>query len=304
MNIKQLEIFTSIVATGSFSKGADAACITQSTASQHIATLEEACGVRLLDRAGRGVLPTEAGKVLFAHAQQVLKTLKGAQQAMLQFRRADGVELSVGGSTIPGTYLLPGAIATLRATDPGITVRVLIGDSSEVLEKLLTEDVEIGVIGKGTDDRRFSSETLGADEILLVGRKGDPWSDRADIRPEELLTMPLIMREKGSGTADVVTSALMAQGISADDLKVSACLASSEAIKQGVLAGCGGAFISKMAVCEELKHGKIVQINVAGLKITRSFYLVQRRGRALSPAAAAFSLVLRRNNTEYGCTRP
>lgn len=292
MNIKQLEIFVSIVSTGSFSKGAEVACITQSTASQHIATLEEACGICLLDRAGRGVIPTEAGKVLFVHARQVLKTLKGAQQAMLQFRQADGVELAVGGSTIPGTYLVPGVIATLHITDPGVTVRVEIGDSNEIVEKLLTEDVEIGVIGKLIDDRRIVSQTLGYDEILLVARSGDPWAERTDVMPEDLLTMPLVMREKGSGTADAVAEALTGHGVKVGDLKVSARLSSSEAVKQGVMSGCGAAFISRFAVSGELKFGELVQINVAGLKIIRSFYLVQRKGRTLSPAAVAFSAQL------------
>lgn len=141
MNIKQLEIFVNIVITGSFSKGAETAFITQSTASQHIAALEGLCGVRLLDRTGRGALPTEAGKIMLVHAQQVLRSIKVAEQAILQFRQADGVELSVGGSTIPGTYLLPKAIAALRSSDPGINVKVEIGDSSEILAKLINEHV-------------------------------------------------------------------------------------------------------------------------------------------------------------------
>ncbi|NVN98083.1 MAG: LysR family transcriptional regulator [Geobacteraceae bacterium] len=293
MNIKQLELFVAIVTSGSFSKGAEAACITQSTASQHIATLEDLCGVRLLDRTGRGVMPTEAGKVLLYHARQVLRAIKETEQALLRFRQAEGVELSVGGSTIPGTYLLPKAIAALRQTDPGLYVKAMIGDSSEILEKLLSEQIEIGVVGRVADDRQFSSETLGHDEILLVARQGHPWSGRADVKPEELLTVPIIMREKGSGTNEVVAAALRSQGIRAADLKVAATMSSSEAIKQGVLADCGVAFISRMAVSEELRQGGVVSITICGMSITRTFFLVQRKGRALSPAAERFSEALR-----------
>ncbi len=213
MNIKQLEIFVTIAATGSFSKGAEAACVTQSTASQHIATLEESCGVRLLDRTGRGAVTTEAGKIMLTHARQVIKSLKDTEQAILRFRQADGVELSVGGSTIPGTYLLPKAIAALRASDPGIRVKVEIGDSSDILARLIDENIEI---------------------------------------------------------------------------------AGSEAIKQAVLAECGIAFISELAVRGELKRGELVSINLSGIAITRSFSLVHRKGRTVSPAATAFSAMLRR----------
>jgi DNA-binding transcriptional LysR family regulator len=293
VNIKKLELFVAIAATGSFSKGAEAACITQSTASQHIAALEESCGVRLFDRTGRGVMTTEAGKVLLAHARRVIRSLKETEQAILQFRQADGVELCVGGSTIPGTYLLPRAIAALRARDPGISVKVEIGDSRDILARLMEEHIEIGIIGTTADDTQYAVETLGHDVILLVARKGHPWCGRSTVRLDELLKEPLIMREKGSGTNDVVAAALKQHGIKHNDLLISTTISSSEAVKQAVLAECGVAFISEMAVREELRHGELVSINLSGLTITRSFSLVHRKGRTLSPAAAAFSLVLR-----------
>lgn len=294
MNIKQLEIFVTIATTGSFSKGAEAAFITQSTASQHIAALEESCGVRLLDRTGRGAKPTEAGKILLAHARQTIKSLKDTEQAILRFRRADGVELPVGGSTIPGTYLLPKAIAALRATDPGIRVNVEIGDSSEILARLIDESIEIAIVGATADDKRFTTETLGCDEILLVVRKGHPWCGRKSVQLEEFLKEPIVMREKGSGTSDAVMAALRGLGITPGDLSTCTTLPGSEAIKQAVLAGCGVAYISEMAVRGELKRGELVSINLSGISITRSFILVQRKGRTLSPAANAFSTSLRR----------
>ena len=260
MNIKQLEVFVAIATTGSFSKGAEAAFITQSTASQHIAALEDLCGVRLLDRTGRGAVATEAGKIMLVHARQVLKSLKETEQALLRFRKADGVELCVGGSTIPGTYLLPKAIAALRKSDPGITFTVEIGDSSEVLAKLSEERIEVGIIGTTADEKQFATEALGHDLILLVAPQGHPWCDRAVVPLEELLKEPLILREKGSGTSDVVTVALRNLGIKLEDLLVGTTISSSEAIKQAVLADCGVAFISELAVRGELKRGELVAI--------------------------------------------
>ncbi len=297
MNIKKLEIFVAIATTGSFSKGAEIACISQSTASQHIAALEDTCGVQLLDRTGRGVIPTEAGKILFVHAQQVIKALKETEQALLRFRQADGVELAVGGSTIPGTYLLPKAIAALRAAAPGITVTAEICDSSEILKKLVEERIEIGIVGSKADDKLFTSEPFSHDVILLVARKGHRWCGRTDVQPAELLTEPIIMREKGSGTTAVVDTALRLYGIKTGDLMVSATLSSSEAIKQAVLAGCGVAFISEMAVREELKQGKLVALALPGLIITRRFSVVRKKGRTPSPAATTFLHMLRQLKT-------
>ena len=297
MKIKKLEIFVAIATTGSFSKGAEIACISQSTASQHIAALEESCGVLLFDRTGRGVIPTEAGKILIVHAQQVIKALKETEQALLRFRQADGVELTVGGSTIPGTYLLPIAIAALRATSPGITVTAEIGDSSEILAKLTEERIEIGIVGTTVDDKLFTSEPLSHDVIHLVARKGHLWSGRTDVHSTELLSEPIIMREKGSGTTAVVESALRRHGITTSDLMVCTTISSSEAMKQAVLAGCGVAFISEMAVREELKQGTLVVIGLPELIITRRFSVVLKKGRTLSPAATAFQHVFRQIKT-------
>jgi len=292
MNLKQLEVFVSIVDSGSFSRGAEAACITQSTVSQHIAALEEICGVRLLDRSGRGAVPTEAGKILLVHARQVIKALKGTQQALLQFRQADGIELAVGGSSVPGTYLLPKAIAALRATAPGVKVKVDIGDSREILEKLTAEEIEIGIIGTTAEQPRVSSTALGEDKILLVARKGHDWCGCSDISTEDLLKEPIVLREEGSGTHAAVDTALRQIGVNSGSLKVAATLSSSEAIKQAVLAGCGVAFISEMAVSKELQQGELLSISLPAISIRRSFSLVQRKGRMLSPAAEALLHIL------------
>ena len=104
---------------------------------------------------------------------------------------------------------------------------------------------------------------------------------------------PIIVREKGSGTNDIVNAALKKHGINPRDLMISATMSSSEAIKHAVLADCGVAFISEMAVREDLNQGNLVTIKLSGLTITRSFSLVHRKGRTLSPAAEALSHVLR-----------
>lgn len=293
MNIKKLELFLAIARYGSFSKGAESVCITQSTASQHIASLEERCGVRLLDRTGNGVKPTEAGKILQLHAQRVIKSLQETEQAIIRFRQADGIELLVGGSSIPGTYLLPQVVARLHGISPGIRVTVQTGDSQETVARLLAEEVEIGIVGKTVDESLFNAQTLGDDRIILVAKAGHSWCNKKYITETELYNEPYIMRESGSGTNDVVETVLKENGMRLKNLKVCATFTSSESVKQAVLAGCGVAFISEMAIGEELKQKKLVAVKLPGITITRSFFLLQRKGRSMSPAAESFSTILR-----------
>ena len=290
MNIKQLEVFVAIAETGSFSKGAEQSLLTQSTASQHMAALENDCGVRLLDRTGRGALPTEAGKVLLGHARAVLAALRGTEQAMRQFSRAEGVAFALAASTIPGTYLVPLAVAGLRRILPTVAVTVSVGDSATVLEQVVEGAVELGVLGSTVTDRRIDGEAIGHDRIILVAPASHRWQS---IKPEELAGEPLVMREPGSGTGAVVHDALSDHGIRPADLAIGVVVDSSEAVKQAVLAGCGVAFLSEVAVRWELAAGTLREIPVHGLIIDRSFTLARRRGRALSPAAEAFCRVIR-----------
>lgn len=293
MNVKQLEVFVAIVESGSFSRGAEQAYLTQSTASQHIAALEGSCGLRLLDRTGRGAVPTAAGKVLLEHARSVLAALRGTEQALRSFSRAEDVALTVAASTIPGTYLVPLAAARLRGDLPAVSVTVAIGDSANVVEQLKREVVEVGVLGSQVSDRQLEAEPIGHDRIILVAPAAHPLSAQGGISLSELAVLPLVVREAGSGTGAVVTDALRAAGCRPAELTAGVVLSSSEAVRQAVLAGCGVAFLSEMVVRGELAAGSLREIPVQGLVIERAFTLAWRRGRSLSPAATAFCRCLR-----------
>jgi len=293
MNFKQLEVFVAIVETGSFSKGAERSSLTQSTASQHVASLENLCGVRLLDRVGRGSVPTEAGKVLLEHARKVLSFLRVTEEAICRFNRSEGVLLKVAASTIPGTYLVPKAFDIMQRTLPGVNLSVTIADSRAVTELLLSEQAEIGVSGLPVSDRQLQGESVGEDRIVLVAPSSHRWATGRHITLAELECEPLIMREEGSGTDRVVHDALNCAGLSPVRTMRRVVINSSEGVKQAVLAGCGIAFLSEVAVREELAVGSLCEISVDGLNMSRTFTLVYRRGRELSPAATAFSSAIK-----------
>lgn len=293
MNIKQLEVFVAVVETGSFTRGAERTCLTQSTASQHIASLENLCGVRLLDRVGRGASPTGAGKVLFEHARKVLASLRATEEAIDRFNRSEGVLLKVAASTIPGTYLVPRALNIMLNRMPGVKLSVTVADSRAVSELLLGEEAEIGVSGMQVSDRQLLGEPVGQDRIVLVAPSCHRWSTGRHITLAELESEPLVVREDGSGTDRVVHNALSQAGLAPGRIVRRVVINSSEGLKQAVLAGCGVAFMSEVAVREEMAAGSLCEIPVDGLSMSRNFTLAYRRGRVLSPAAAAFCTALR-----------
>ncbi len=293
MNLKQLEIFLAVAETGSFSRAADATFITQSTVSQHISSLENDFGVKLLDRTGRGALLTEGGKVLFQHALQVIADVQAINRAMRRFKGVEDVELRIGGSNIPANYMIPELLPVLIERFPTLRLTLIQGDSRDILEKLAREEVELGVVGSRFDEEGFAFTPLGRDEISLVVNRSHPWRGRKWMELAELAGAPLVLREPGSGTGKTVADALAEAGISPRELKVTAYLGSNEAVKNAVMSGLGISFVSELSVKGELEREELAIVPVKGLRISRHFYLASRAGRELSPAAKAFAKVIR-----------
>ncbi|HEY5975469.1 MAG TPA: selenium metabolism-associated LysR family transcriptional regulator [Geobacteraceae bacterium] len=288
MNLKQLEVFVAIAESGSFSRGADLCCITQSTVSQHMAALEDELGLLLFDRVGRGVQLTEAGRVLLRRTKRVLMEVGEIRQTMKRFRGLEIGHLQIGGSNIPGTYMIPPVLGSLLADYPGLTVTVLQGDSRNIAEKVSQGEIELGVVGGCFSLPGLSYSPLGADTLQLVVPAGHPWQGRPTVSPAELAAAPLIMREPGSGTAKTIGEALQQAGLPVGQVLVSAQLGSNEAVKQAVINGLGVSFLSSLSVERELADRVLSAVAVEGVVVVRTLFLVCRTGRDLSPAALAF----------------
>src|SRR5438045_8509463 len=132
MDLRRLEVFAKVAELGSFSRAAEALFLTQPTISEHVRSLEDELGVQLLDRLGRGTTPTRAGQLLLGYAQRMLTLAREAQQAVDQLQGRMSGELAVGGSTIPGEYVLPALIGAFKTKYPDISIALLIGDSRQV----------------------------------------------------------------------------------------------------------------------------------------------------------------------------
>ncbi|MCI0409069.1 MAG: LysR family transcriptional regulator, partial [Acidobacteria bacterium] len=137
MDIHVLELFCKIVESGSFSKAADAAYLTQPTVSGHIKNLEEEVGVRLLDRLGHRATATKAGELLYHHAKRILAVRQEAQQALDEFKGGLRGELNVGASSIPGGYVLPPLIGRFKAQYPDISIVLKVSDSKEIVHAVI-----------------------------------------------------------------------------------------------------------------------------------------------------------------------
>lgn len=304
MNLKQLEVFIKVAESGSFSKGAEATFITQSTVSQHISALENEFGLKLLDRTGKGALPTEGGKILLERARKLVEYAKEIPIALARFKGIEEAQLTIAGSSIPGEYMIPAALPHLKNRFPGVTIVLLQGDSRDVLGKLVSEEVEFGVVGGSFDEDSLEFTPFAKDELVLIAPPGHRWVAQGGIEREELLGELVVLRETGSGTGRATVRALREAGIDPARLKVAAHLGSNEAIKRAVMAGIGVSFVSAVSVQRELEQGALIQVPVRGVSIKRDFYLANRKGRELSPAALAFKSIMMELYAEGGKAAP
>lgn len=288
MDIHRLLVFCKVVELQSFTKAADAVSLTQPTVSEHIRALEDLLGEKLIDRLGREILPTPAGRILYQYAREIIHLRDKAIQALEKFKGNLSGTLHIGGSTIPGTYLLPNLIGTFKTNYPSIQIILKIGSSGDIVKRILDGSIEFGMIGARWDDKRITLSEINSDELVLVVYPGHPWEGREFVELDELAGVPLVSRERGSGTRMVMLQALEAAGFNPSRLDVVAEMGSTEAVRQSVKAKIGVAILSSFAVKEDIAGKTLYQVAIKGLRIQRPFFLAQRRNRELSPLCLAF----------------
>ena len=288
MDIHVLEVFCRIVELESFSKAADAVYLTQPTVSGHIKKLEDEVGVRLLDRLGHRAVPTKAGDLLYRYAKRILAVRQEAQQALDEFKGGLRGELTIGASSIPGGYVLPPLISHFKALYPDISIALRVSYSKEILNAVIDGEYELGAVGAKFDDARIEYQKFAEDEMVLVVHPGHPWAARGSVKTKELPTQPWFIRERGSGTRKMMEQALEHHNLSLSAFKVIGEMGNNEAIRQAIKAGGGVAIISKLAVESSVKCRELAVVRVAGLKLTRDFYLITHRHRSRSPICKAF----------------
>ena len=262
--------------------------MTQPTISERIKSMEEHLGTKLLDRMGRGVVPTKAGEILYGYAKKILDLKVEAKQVLENFSTKMTGEITIGGSNIPGGYVIPNLLGKFKENYPNISIYLRIGDTKEIINEVLNGRIEMGIVGAKIQDKRFQYNEFIKDELILAVSSSHQWGSRTSIKPGELKGEPFIMRERGSGTRMTMEKALHDAGINLNGLRAVAEMGSTEAVKQGIKAGVGVSILSKRAIENELKFGVLRGITIEGIQFIRNFYIVLHKARTQSPLVKAF----------------
>src|SRR5262245_37859100 len=294
LDLHKLEIFYWVAELKNFSQAAEHLSLRQPTVSAHVQELEKALGGKLLYRIPGKVSLTPLGQLLAEKARTLLAFKRETVAAVEQFQGKLIGELWVGGSNIPGEYLLPRKLGAFIKRHPEVKPVLRIGDSAGIVEEVLEGKVEIGFVGFKNQDARLSFDKIWQDEMVLTVPKNHPWSRRKSVRLIDLRSQNFISREQGSGTLDSFRHLLARHRQSAHDLlKVAMQLGSTAAVKEALISGFGVSILSRTSIRRELADGILVEIPIRGLRLKRDFYEVCYKRRPLSPVSQAFRKFLR-----------
>lgn len=288
MDLWQLHIFCKVVELKSFSKAGEAAYLSQPTVSSHIKDLETHFGTRLVDRLARQVVPTKAGELLYDYAHRLLALRDEAESALADFLGKIKGRLLIGGSTIPGGYLLPRLIGQFAQIYPEVQVALVVADTDEIVDKIAGGRIEVGIVGARSDDKQIRQEPLVEDDLRLAVPSDHKWAKRKRVALKELLNEPFIVRERGSGTLRSLEQPLRQAGLDLDDFKIVAELGSTEAVRQGIKNKVGLSVLSAIALTDDVEAGFLRSLSIDGLNLKRYFYLTTHKQRSTSPLCRAF----------------
>ncbi|NUK66993.1 LysR family transcriptional regulator, partial [Streptomyces lunaelactis] len=267
-----LELLLAVARHGSLGRAARELGITQPAASSRIRSMERRLGVALVDRSPRGSRLTDAGALVTDWARRVVEAAEAFDAGAQALRGRRDSRLRVAASMTIAEYLLPRWLVALRAERPGTAVSLSAGNSAAVAQRLLAGEADLGFVEGLSVPEGLDGTVIGHDRLLVVAAPSHPWARRrTPLSPAELAVAPLILRERGSGTRQVLDSALSESGGLAEPLLE---LASTTAVKAAAVSGAGPAVLSELAVTEELASRRLVEIPVAEVPLQRDLRAV------------------------------
>ncbi|KAF0649121.1 LysR family transcriptional regulator [Streptomyces fradiae ATCC 10745 = DSM 40063] len=284
-----LELLLAVARHGSLGRAAREVGITQPAASGRIRSMERQLGVALVDRSPRGSRLTDAGALVTDWARRIVEAAEAFDAGAQALRDRRDSRLRVAASMTIAEYLLPGWLIALRAERPGTAVSLQAGNSAAVAALLLAGEADLGYVEGLAVPDGLDGVVVARDRLVVVAAPSHRWARRrAPVTPAELAETPLVLREYGSGTRQVLDSALVAHGGLAAPLME---LASTTAVKAAAVSGAGPAVLSELAVSEELASRRLVEVPVEGADLRRALRAVWPTGpRPTGPARDLLSL--------------
>ena len=274
----RLRVFKTVADRLSFTKASNELLISQPAVTKHIGELERQLGVPLFVRHGNSITLTAAGELMLDYANRILALYGNLNDAFAENGSEVAGTLRLGASTTIAQYVLPGLLATFRRRYPDVRIELSNGNTYQIEESVAADRLDFGLIEGKASRNTLHYEQFMRDELVLVTSVTNSSFRRMEAGLDELKTLPLVIRENGSGTLDVVEQALAGVGMSLREMNIDIQLGSSESIKRYLYNSGSFAFISVHAVLDELMQNKLRVVEVPKLDMQRKFSFVTAHG--------------------------
>lgn len=294
MNLKQLESFSYIIETNSFSEAAKKLFLTQPTISSHISLLEKELSTQLLIRTTKDVIPTDAGKKLYTYAKQMLQIQNTILEEFHVKSEDEKNVITLGASSIPEQYILPEILPKYLKKNKN-EFKIGRGDSFEIINQVVNKEIEIGLVGTQIETSNCIFEPFYKDKLVVITPVNQKYLQMKEegFHIKDLLKEPIIMREEGSGTRKEIKKFLNHMKINDGSLNIIATLNSTEAIKRSVANNMGISIISNLAVQDYIKDKRVLAFDLAEENIYRNLYIVRNKEMYMSKSSLKFIKFMR-----------
>ena len=275
----RLKVFYKVAKLLNFTKAAQELYITQPAVTKHIQEIESYFKTQLFERNGSKIKLTQTGIILLAHTEKIVDAYRDLEFEINTLTKQFNGTLKIGASTTIAQYVLPQLLAQFHEKFNDIKVSLVANNTEQIEIALQKNEIDLGVI-EGKSKKSYLKYTqFIKDEIVLVANKEHPFSKKQTITIDELKNIPLLFREQGSGTLEVIAYNLKPFGIKISDLNIEMQLGSSESMKNYLLHSNCMAFLSIHSVFNELKENKYTIIDIKDFTIERDFYFIQQQGQ-------------------------
>lgn len=275
----RLKVFCSVAKNLSFTKASQELFVSQPAITKHIRELESLYQVRLFDRLGSKISLTEAGGVLLEHCERILADYRKLEYDMHLLHQEYAGQLRLGASTTIAQYVLPPVLARFTEKYPKMDLTLMDSNSRNIERALQEHNIDLGMVEGVFRLPDLKYEPFLYDELVPVVCTSSPLAAYDELSVEQLAGIPMVLRERGSGTLDAIETALSEHGLKLSDMNVRLYLGGTESIKSFLKCSNTMGIVSLQAIEKELKEGIFKIVDVEGLQIKRHFCFVRVQGQ-------------------------
>jgi len=284
VTVRQLQIFAAAAHHQSLARAAEELHLTQPAISMQIKQLEDIVGLALFERVGRNSALTSVGKELLQHAESILSSLKDAEDSLAAIRAVRKGEITIA-TVSTAKYYVPQLIARFRDSHPWVGIDIEVGNRDSIIQLLRRNQVDVAIMGQPPLELDAVSEPFAPHPHGIIAAPNHPLARLKTVAPQRLSGATFLAREPGSGTRSVMEKFIAKHHL---QISLGTMFTSNESIKQSVMAGMGLGFVSLHILPLELQARQLVVLHVRGTPVMRTWHIVYRRSKKLSPATQAF----------------